>query len=165
MILLNLRTGYTSCIEKTCSNFENFARMKVLNPMKFSKSTHKLFFCLFVLIVLSVCIPQAAFCQTQKLGVVQYTPPKEWNKTAKENIVAFSKLNETTGGFCIITVYGATPSVGNPESDFKKEWNNLVVKPLEAEANPKTETESANGWTMIAGGQAWNSREPSLLLF
>lgn len=126
--------------------------MKVLNAMKFSKATHKLVFSLFAVIVIGVWIPPSAFCQTQKLGIVQYTPPKGWNKTPKENIVAFSKLNETTGGFCIITVYGATPSVGNPESDFKKEWNNLVVNPLQAEANPKTETESANGWTMIAGG-------------
>ena len=109
---------------------------------------------LFVTLFFCLLIPQTVFCQTEKLGIVQYTPPKGWTKTPKENLVAFSELNQATGVFCIITVYGATPSVGNPQKDFTKEWNNLVVKPLQAEANPKTETESANGWTAIAGGAA-----------
>ncbi|MDQ2920618.1 MAG: OB-fold putative lipoprotein [Acidobacteriota bacterium] len=122
--------------------------------MKFSKIFYKLSFSFCVLMAVGLFIPQTAFCQTEKLGIVSYTPPKGWKKTTKENIVAFSQLNEATGNFCIITLYGATPGTGNPESDFKREWNNLVVKPLEAEANPKTETEAAEGWTMIAGGAA-----------
>ena len=122
--------------------------------MNFTELFNKLCFSLFVLTVVGLFIPQTAFCQTEKLGIVQYTPPPRWNKTPKENVVAFSDLNQTTGGFCIITVYGATQSVGNPQSDFTKEWNNLVVQPLKAEANPKTETEAADGWTAIAGGAA-----------
>lgn len=99
-------------------------------------------------------IPQSVICQTEKLGIVQYTPPKGWKKTPKENIVAFSELNEATGRFCIITLYGATPGTGSPKSDFSREWKNLVVKPLAAEENPKTESESADGWTGISGGSA-----------
>ena len=93
-------------------------------------------------VTLFVCllIPQTALCQTEKLGVVKYTPPKDWDKATKENTVAFSRLNEATGRFCIITLYGATPGTGQPQSDFAREWNNLVVKPFKAEANPKTET-------------------------
>jgi hypothetical protein len=102
--------------------------------------------------VFFLLIPQTASCQTEKLGIVKYTPPPGWNKTPKENVVAFSNVNQTTGGFCIITLYGATPSTGNPQSDFTREWNNLVVKPLNAKANPKTETEATDGWTAIAGG-------------
>ncbi|HAF13884.1 MAG TPA: hypothetical protein DCK93_15285 [Blastocatellia bacterium] len=128
--------------------------MKVLDAMKLPESTHKLVFGFCVLVVPGLFIPQTAFCQTEKLGIVKYTPPPGWNKTQKENVIAFSSLNQTTGGFCIITVYGATPSAGNPQSDFTKEWNNLVVQPLKAEANPKTETEAENGWTAIAGGGA-----------
>jgi hypothetical protein len=114
----------------------------------------KIIFGLFVAHIICLCLPQMAFSQTEKLGIVQYTPPKGWTKTPKENVVAWSNLNQTTGAFCIITVYGATPSVGNPQNDFTKEWNNLVVKPLQAEANPKTETQLADGWTVIAGGAA-----------
>jgi hypothetical protein len=109
---------------------------------------------LFAAHIICLCLPQMAFSQTEKLGIVQYTPPKGWTKTPKENVVAWSNLNQTTGGFCIITAYGATPSVGNPKNDFTKEWNNLVVKPLQGEANPKTETRLSDGWTVIAGGAA-----------
>lgn len=97
-------------------------------------------------------IPQTAICQTEKLGIVQYTPPKGMNKTPKENVVVFSELNQTTGKYCIITLYGATPGTGNPTGDFKREWTNLVVKTMKAEANPKTETTAADGWTAIGGG-------------
>jgi hypothetical protein len=122
--------------------------------MNISKSAYGLSFCLFVLTFVGLIIPQTAFCQAEKLGIVSYTPPKGWPKTPKGNIVAFSDVNQTTGAFCIITLYGATPGTGNPNSDFAREWNNLVVKPLKAEAGPKTETEVADGWTVTAGGAA-----------
>lgn len=104
--------------------------------------------------IICLFIPQTAFSQEEKLGIVQYTPPKGWTKTSKDNVVAFSKLNQTTGGFCIITLYGATPGEGNPQNDFTEQWKNLVVNPLQAEANPKTETRPGDGWTVIAGGAA-----------
>jgi hypothetical protein len=109
---------------------------------------------LFAAHIICLCVPQMAFSQTEKLGIVRYTPPKGWTKTPKDNVVAWSNLNQTTGGFCIITIYGATPGAGNPQNDFTREWDNLVVKPLQAEANPKTETQLADGWTVIAGGAA-----------
>lgn len=125
----------------------------VLKTGKIMKAS-KIILGLFVAHILCLCVPQMAFSQTEKLGIIQYTPPNGWNKTPNENVVAFSKLNQNTGGFCIITVYGATPGVGNPQKDFTNEWNKLVVKPLQAEANPKTETRLADGWTVIAGGAA-----------
>jgi hypothetical protein len=106
----------------------------------------------FLVHILCLGLSPVAFSQAQNLGIVHYTPPKGWTKTSKENVVAFSNLNQTTGGFCIITVYGATPSTGTPQNDFTREWNNLVVKPLQAEVNPKTETQLSEGWTVIAGG-------------
>jgi hypothetical protein len=103
---------------------------------------------------LTLCLaaPLSVFAQTDKLGVVQYTAPKGWAKNQKENVVTFSEVNQASGRFCFITLYGATPSVGTPQTDFAKEWNNLVVKPWSAEASPKTETQKVDGWTAIAGG-------------
>src|SRR5688572_12644347 len=102
--------------------------------------------------IFSLFIPQAVVAQKESLGAVKYTPPKGWVKTQKENVVTFSKINEAAGTFCLITLYGATPSTGTPENDFAGAWNDLVVKPWGAEANPQTETEKAEGWTAIAGG-------------
>ena len=114
--------------------------------------TSRFLLALFIAQISCLFIPQTVFCQTEKLGGVQYTPPKGWTKTAKENVVAFSEVNQAAGRFCFITLYGATPSVGTPEVDFAKEWNNLVVKPWGGEPNPKTVTEPDNGWTAIAAG-------------
>ncbi len=97
-------------------------------------------------------VPRTAFCQIEKLGIVQYTPPKGMNKTLKENVVAFSELNQTAGTYCIITLYGATTGTGNSSGDFTREWNNLVVKTMKAPASPKTDTQTADGWTIISGG-------------
>jgi hypothetical protein len=98
--------------------------------------------------------PQAAVSQTEKLGIVKYTAPSGWTKTQKqENVIVFSTQNQT-GGLCLITLYGATPGTGNPQSDFAREWQTLVVQNMNAEANPATETDSEDGWTAVGGGAA-----------
>ena len=97
---------------------------------------------------------QTAFSQTEKLGIVQYTPVNGWTKTPKPDIVQFSEIVSATGKFCSITLYGATPGTGNPQSDFAREWNSLVIKTFRADADPQTESASAEGWTVIRGGSA-----------
>jgi hypothetical protein len=128
-------------------------------------SMRKNLFALAVLAAVVLLVPQKIICQTETLGIVRYTPPKGWNKTLKENVVAFSDMNRTTGAFCVITVYGASPSAGNPQTDFTNEWNNLVVTPLKAAASPKTETRSAEGWTIIAGAASIETEGRKALAF
>ena len=111
-------------------------------------------FCLLLAISIGLFLTQTVICQTEKLGAVNYTPPNGWTKTLKENAIVFSEVNQSTGRFCFITLYGATPSAGNPQTDFAKEWNSLVVKPWSGEPNPKTEMTAEEGWTVIAGGGA-----------
>lgn len=94
-----------------------------------------------------------AFGQVEKLGIVKYTAPAGWSKTQTQpNVIAFSIQNQTTGGFCIVTLYGATPGTGNPKTDFTREWNKLAVQTMGAEPNPATNSESAEGWTGVGGG-------------
>lgn len=109
-----------------------------------------------LLVAGSICFyaPQPAFSQAETFGIIRYTPPKGWTKTTKDQVVAFSDLNQSTGRFCIITVHGATPGGGNPQNEFRKAWSRLVAEPFQAEANPKTETQLAEGWTIVAGGAA-----------
>ena len=107
--------------------------------------------CLFALITAFLCASTTGFGQTEKLGLVEYTPIKDWKRSEKENIVAFSILNEASGRFGIITLYGAAPGSGNPQEIFAKEWDTLMVKPWQAEPKPKTETHSSEGSTTVAG--------------
>ncbi len=123
------------------------------------KSNHAKTAGLFITLVLGLSAPLTVLGQTEKLGIVKYTPPPGSTKTAKENVVAFSELNQTTGKYCIITLYGATPGTGSPQGDFKREWNNLVVKTMKSEANPKTEVQKDGEWTAVSGGSEVDSSE------
>ena len=109
---------------------------------------------LYILSSFIICLSlsHAVVAQKKSLGAVKYTPPKGWTKTEKENVVTFSEINQAAGTFCLITLYGATASSGSAQTDFTGAWNNLVVKPWGAEANPETATEKAEGWTVIGGG-------------
>lgn len=134
--------------------------------MKTQKINHGIILGLFAAVMFCLFTPQAVFSQMEKLGIVQYTPPKGMSKAPKENIVAFSAIDQTTGKFCIITLYGATPGTGNAQSDFAREWNTLVVKTLDkAEASPKLDTTTADGWTILAGGSAVESAAGKALAF
>jgi hypothetical protein len=115
-------------------------------------NARKMMSSVFVGAIISLFVSQAVMAQTEKLGLVQYTPPKGWAKSAKEHAVVFSEIDQAAGRFCFITLYSAGPSTGDPKSDFAREWNARVVQPWSGEANPKTETTPDNGWTVIAGG-------------
>jgi len=118
------------------------------------KLTRKIISVLFASLVFCLFMPQTTFCQTEKLDIVEYTPPKGWTKTPKDGAVAYSYINQSKIGFCVITVYASTASVGSPPQDFTRAWNELVVRPFKAEANPKTEIQSSDGWQAIVGGAA-----------
>jgi len=118
-----------------------------------SKYLSRLSLCFSSLIMFFILTASTTFGQAEKLGIVKYLPPAGWTKTqTQQNVIAFSIRNQTTGGFCIVTLYGATPGTGNAKGDFTREWNNLVIKTMGAEANPPTESESADGWTAVGGG-------------
>ncbi|HSS21675.1 MAG TPA: lipocalin family protein [Pyrinomonadaceae bacterium] len=105
---------------------------------------------LFVAQVLCLSLPQTIFCQTETLDMVRYTPPKGWTKTTKKDAVIYVAADKTNNTFCVLTIHSGTASSGNVEKDFAAEWKNFVVTPHQAEANPKTETETKDGWTMIS---------------
>jgi hypothetical protein len=127
--------------------------------------TSKIILVLFTVQFLCLLIPNKAFGQTEKLGIVSYTSPQGWTKDLKQNVVGFSKLNQKTGGFCIISLYGATPGSKNSTADFVKEWNYLVGENMKAEAVPQTDTQNDDGWTLISGGSAVESEVGKAVAF
>ncbi len=93
---------------------------------------------------------QTVFCQSEKVDIIECTPPKGWTKTPKDGLMVFSDTDKNTGGFCLLTVYPSTTSVGSPQKDFVNTWNEKVVKAFKADANPKTETQTQDGWTSVS---------------
>lgn len=115
-------------------------------------NNRKMILSVLVGLVVPFFIARAVAAQTEQLGLVQYTPPKGWTKSATAHAVVFRDINQVAGRFCFITLYSAGRSTGEAKSDFAREWNARVVQPWGAEANPKTETVPDNGWTAIAAG-------------
>jgi hypothetical protein len=122
--------------------------------MNIPKWFSRLSFSLFVFAVVGSIGPLTVFCQTEKLGIIQYTPPTGMSKTPKENVVSFSQFDQTAGTYCIITLYGATRGTESPQGDFTREWNNLVVTSFKTADKPSIDTTNAEGWTINAGGGA-----------
>jgi hypothetical protein len=100
--------------------------------------------------LLSLVISVQSFSQTEKFDIATYTPPKDFKKDAKSGVVNYTNVNMATGTFCVITMYASTASSGDAKKDFTNEWNELVVTPYKAEANPQTETETTDeGWNVV----------------
>jgi hypothetical protein len=95
--------------------------------------------------------PSIVNCQTEKLDIMEYTPPKGWTKTPKDGVTIYTDSNKATGSFCILSVYPSKASASNPQKDFTDQWNELIVKPFKAAADPKTETQTDDGWTTVSG--------------
>lgn len=96
--------------------------------------------------------PFAANAQSERLGDVRFTPPKGFEKSAKDHAVVFSQIDQARGNFCFITLYAASPSSGSAAKDFAREWKTRVVEPWGGDADPKTVTEPDSGWMVTAGG-------------
>src|SRR5213075_166707 len=112
--------------------------------------TSKIVFGLFIGTIFCLVAAQPIFCQTETLDIVHYTPPKGWARTPKEGAVVFSDVNKTTNSFCVLTIHSGTATSGTAEKDFANEWGIFVVKPYKAVETPKTETQNADGWTVIS---------------
>src|SRR2546423_46729 len=110
----------------------------------------KLILALLVFTLLFLIIPRSVFCQTEKIDIIQFTSPTGWTKTPKDGLMVYSNSDKNTGGFCLLTVYPSIASAGNPNKDFANEWNEKVVKAFKVQANPKTETQTEDGWTSVS---------------
>ena len=90
--------------------------------------------------------------QTERVDIIEYMPPKGWARTPKGAVVVYTDSNKSTNALCVLSVYPSTPSAGSPQKDFANQWNELIVKPFKADANPKTETQTEDGWTSVSSG-------------
>ena len=98
----------------------------------------KIFCCL-----LSIPPMAVVLCQTESFDIIHYTPPKDWKKEIKQDIVLYTNVNTTTGAFCMIALYASAASSGDAEKDFQSEWKDLVLTTYKGEAKPKTESETS----------------------
>ncbi|MEO5562247.1 MAG: hypothetical protein ABIR18_02405, partial [Chitinophagaceae bacterium] len=102
-----------------------------------------------VKISLLLIISSTCFSQTETFDIATYTAPKDWKKETREGVVNYVNVNTGAGTFCVIAMYASTASTGDAQKDFKKAWNELVVTPFKAAPDPKTETQTEDGWKIV----------------
>jgi hypothetical protein len=97
--------------------------------------------------------------QTESFDIANFTPPAGWKREVKKDEIDFTWVNNTKNTYCIIAVYSSVASKGNLLSDFTAEWDQLVIKPFGAQANPKTDTSTFNdGRKIIIGASQFNNQ-------
>src|SRR6266496_3233467 len=102
-----------------------------------------------IIFILFVAITEQIVAQTETFDIATYTAPKDYKKEANKGVVVYTNINTTTGSFCVLAMYACSASLGDAQKDFKMEWKDKVVTPHNAEANPNTETQTADGWKIV----------------
>ena len=98
------------------------------NSMKEFGLSRKIIFVLFATIAFCLFMPRAAFCQSEKLDIVEYTPPQGWIKTPKEGVVAYSSSIKAGRPFALSLCLQAPRARAVRQKIFSEAWNELVVK-------------------------------------
>jgi hypothetical protein len=98
---------------------------------------------------------KSVFAQTETFDIATFIPPKGFTKTTRQGVITYTDVDTAAGKFCVIAIYASVPTTGDAAKDFKKEWNQLVVSPYKAEANPQTTSESTtDGWEAVTAATA-----------
>ncbi|MGZ5220480.1 MAG: hypothetical protein ACXWC7_10385, partial [Chitinophagaceae bacterium] len=83
------------------------------------------------------------FAQKQTTDLVTYTPPKGWKKeTVANSGVKYTTTNKNS--FCVLGIYNSSNSEGTIETDFNREWEELVVNALKPDSVSNKEKGVAN---------------------
>ncbi|MFI5186844.1 MAG: lipocalin family protein [Chitinophagales bacterium] len=105
-----------------------------------------------VLILSIVLLVQFAFGQAETFDIATYTPPQGWTKNITHDHISYTTIDNSKGSFCVLAIYTAVASKGDPQKDFASEWNDLVAKLYQTDAHPKTETQTTtDGWKAVVG--------------
>ena len=105
------------------------------------------------------------FAQKQTFDQVNYTAPKGWKKTLKDDFVNYSVTTTKDNSWCQITIYKSIPSKGSIDLDFTSEWNFLVTKTLKTNTTAQmNEPQEANGWKIKAGAGAFKFNNKDALV-
>jgi len=104
----------------------------------------------FIALMFCLCAARPICCQSEKFDIIEYTPPKSWSKTVKEGAVVYTDINKAANAFCVLTIYKSATSSNDANTDFTNDWKTFVAKPFRAEENPQTDSQTADGWTIIS---------------
>ncbi len=93
------------------------------------------------------------FAQQKNFDIISYTPPKDWTETLGEGNISYSRIDG--GSWAQIAIYAHRNSEGDIQTDFDKDWNELVATGKSISSPEKTEPKSEGGWSVMSGSGVW----------
>ncbi|MFN8252453.1 MAG: hypothetical protein U0V75_11290 [Ferruginibacter sp.] len=92
--------------------------------------------------------------QTEKFDIAEYKAPQGYTKSVKSNMVSYTKSDENTRSFCIISIYGSVTTSANPQDAFLSQWNYLVVDAFKTENDVQVDTTYELDGRVVTVGEA-----------
>lgn len=119
------------------------------------------------MLVIFLLFPTLLFAQqSETFDLATFTPPSGWKRESVDFAASYVITNNKTGGWCRVALYKSIESSGDPQVDFKSEWNNIAAKDREGMVTPTPETTNEDGWTANSGvGKfIWQQMDAFILL-
>lgn len=91
--------------------------------------------------------------QKQTFDIATFTTPNGWTEKQEEDKISYSRIDG--GSWAQMAIYKSSASSGNIESDFDKDWNELVAGNKTISSPEKTKPKTAEGWTVMSGSGIW----------
>lgn len=119
---------------------------------QFANSKSNCYMKFFILAVLLLSNLVLAAQNKERFDNVSYLVPKGWQKETGNGSVNHTIVNAANGHYAKLIVYKTIPGTGNLQTDFEKEWTDLVATPYQASKKPElTEETLPNNWKLKTG--------------
>jgi hypothetical protein len=107
----------------------------------------------FLIVLLFAGLSSVLHGQVQeRFDIVGYTAPKGWDVKRGSDAVQFTKSDEASGAFCLITLVKSLPAGGDSKLNFHTAWDTLVADSLKVTAKPQMgATGAKDGWAAEMG--------------
>jgi hypothetical protein len=106
-----------------------------------------------LLLLLLVPVMASLAQQKESFDLATFTVPEGWTKvSATAEVVSYAITDNQQGTYCQIGIYRSIGSKGSAQSDFQREWQDLVVTTYKPSASAAlVPAASRNGWDAQGG--------------
>lgn len=136
--------------------------------MRRKKSIHLIITVMNRLLLMTACMAATITiaAQNESFDIFSYQAPAGWKKEKEGNLLKFTKIDNASKTWCVITLVKSTASKGSIEADFTSEWNELVVKNYNPTEKMEETNDEADGWKIraSAGKFRFNNSEAVVLI-
>lgn len=106
-----------------------------------------------IISILFAMLTANLFAQKQSFDIVSYTAPTDWTLKQGNDNVSYSRIDGAS--WAQIAIYQHRNCEGDIQTDFYKDWNELVAANKTISSPEKTEPKTAEGWTVMSGSGVW----------